>query len=172
MSGQDDKGLYQFADAAFNQAAAVAGPVLDRKLAERGVAIETLPQTEQLELLKSSLAEATAGQALDADQNRLQLILHALTDRRFIGAVGRLRAARCGSAFDLAQGKDAAIVLAGAGLMVVPMDKRTGEVIGPRASGIDEADAVFSNAKTAWVGYAPAEARFYTLVTDCLRTLF
>jgi hypothetical protein len=172
MSERDDSDLYRFVEGVFNRVTVVANPVLERKLAGRGVALEALPLPEQLDLLKSSFAEATAEVELDAAHQQLKLIFDSLADPRFMEAIIRLRSAPLGAPFDPAQGRDAAIVLAGAGLVVAPMDRRTGRAIGPSARGIDEADAVFSKAKTAWVGYAPAQAPFYTVVTECLRTLF
>jgi hypothetical protein len=172
MSGRDDSDLYKFAESVFASVSLAANPVIERKLAERGVTLEALSPAEQADLLTASFAETMAGAAGDAALVQLKRIFDAISDPRFMDAVRRLRGAPYGAAFDPAQGWDAAIVLAGAGLAVTPLDRRTGQPIGPRATGIDEADKVFSAAKTAWVGFAPAEAAFYTLVTDDLRTLF
>jgi len=135
------------------------------------VALDALSPAEQADLLAESFAEAMAGAGADAGLAQLKRVFDAISDPRFMDAVRRVRATPYGAAFDPAQGWDSAIILAGAGLAVTPLDRRTGQAIGEQASGIDEADNVFSAAKTAWVGYAPAEASFYTLVTDDLRTL-
>lgn len=172
MSERDDSDLYQFAEGVFSRVAVAANPAVERRLAEGGVALETLSQAGQADVLISSFAEITAGPNLDAGLVQLKRIFDAISNPRFMDAVKRLRATPYGAAFDPAQGRDAAIVLAGAGLTVAPMDRRTGQAIGPRAKGIKDADRVFSQAQTALVGYAPAEAPFYALVTDDLRTLF
>jgi hypothetical protein len=172
MSERDDSDLYQFAHSVFTRVAAAASPVMERKVAEGGAPLESLSQAGQADVLIASFAEIMARPGVDPELVQLKRVFDAVSDPRYMEAVRRLRAAPYGSAFDPAQGREAALVLAGAGLAVAPMDRKTGLAMGPRAQGIGEADKVFSQAKTALVGYAPAEAPFYALVTDDLRTLF
>ncbi|MBF0268660.1 MAG: hypothetical protein HQL44_08710 [Alphaproteobacteria bacterium] len=75
------------------------------------------------------------------------------------------------SAFGLSAGIDAAIVLSGFGLPVVPLDKRTTMPLGNASNDIDEVRKIFLKYKTAYVGYSTCKAPFYFLATDCIKTL-
>jgi len=168
----DDEDEHKFVEAAFARVAASATPILERQLAELGLPMEALPRAQQFELLKVSMIEATAGQNPNADFDQMRRIFDLMADTRFTSAFSRLRAAPYEGAFGLAQGIDAAIVLTGANLPIAPLDRKTGRIIGPLIKGIDGAERIFSKVKTAMVGYAPAQASFYLLTTDCMLTAY
>lgn len=172
MSANQEDDENEFAEAVFKRMAAAADPIFAKKLDALGGNFDNLSKNQRTELLKSSMLEAVAGLNPDADFDGLRRIFDFMGDERFMPALRRLRQAPYGGAFDPAQGIDSAIVLAGAGLNVRPLDRKTGRIIGSLASGIDAAQTVFEKAKTAWVGYHPAEAPFYMLVTDCVVTAY
>lgn len=168
----DSDGEKAFAEAAFIRVSEAAEPILKRKLEAIGTPFEALPRAQQTELLKSTMVEATATLNPDADFDGLRRVFDMMGDVRFTSAMGRVRALPYGGAFDPAIGQDAALILSGAGLAIQPMDRKTGRPFAELAYGIDQADRIFSKAKTAWVGYRPAEAPFYVLVTDCVLTAY
>lgn len=161
-----------FAEAAFLRVAAAADPILKRKIDAAGGNFANLSRAQQAELLKSSMVEAAAGLNPNADFDGIRRVFDIMSDERFTSALGRLRETPYGGAFDPAIGMDAALVLAGAGLNVQPMDRKTGRPFGALATGLDETEKVFEKSKTAWVGYRPAEAPFYLMVTDCVLTAY
>lgn len=159
---------HQFAEAAFKSMAAAADPILARRLGEIGQPMESLSRAQRFELLKASMIEAAASQNPHADFDQMRRVFDLMADSRFTDALGRLRKVPYGGAFHPAYGVDAALVLAGAGLPVLPLDRKTGRPIGPIADGLDDAERIFAKAKTAMVGYASAKAPFYLLATDCV----
>ncbi len=168
----EEEDEHRFAEAMFNQVAVAASPILERMLKEKGCDFEALSRVEQTELLKAAFVQATVIKNPFADFDSVRRVFDCLGDVRFTGALSRLRAQPYGTAFDPSIGLDAAIVLAGAGLEVFPLDKKNGQRIGKEATSIDQAERVFSRAKTAWVGYNPSTAPFYVAVTDCMITMY
>ncbi len=172
MFTDDDDGERAFAEAAFARMAAAADPILAKKLEALGGEFSRLTRKQQTEILKSSIVEAAASLNPNADFDGLRRVFDMMGDDRFTSAMGRLRGAPYGGAFDPAIGIDSALVLAAAGLPLQPMDRKSGRPFGRLAIGIDEAQSVFDRAKSAWVGYHPATAPFYMMVTDCVVTAY
>ena len=76
-----------------------------------------------------------------------------------------------GDAFGAVRGIHAAVVLAGWGLPVAPLDLATNHVKAKPSRDLDDVQAVFAAAPSAFVGYNTCEAPFYLLLTDCISTL-
>jgi hypothetical protein len=167
-----DEAEHRFAEAMLQQVAAAADPILRRLLRDKGVDFEDLSRPEQTEVLKTAFLQATAAKNPFADFDGLRRVFDCMGDTRFTTALSNLRAQPYGAAFDPSIGPDAAIVLAGAGLEVFPLDKKNGRRIGEAATSIDQAVRIFGRAKSAWVGYSPAAAPFYLAVTDCVVTMY
>lgn len=162
-----------FAQAMFARLAGKAEPLLQKKLDALGVNdFRALSREEAKRLWRESLLEATALYAPEADHEGMRRAAAAFTSDRFIAALSkeRPRALEFG-AFDAAVGIDAAIILAAFGLPVMPLDRKTHRPIGNVAHSIEEAELIFGRAKTAVVGYEPARAPFFLVVTDCVNTL-
>lgn len=174
MTDEELRAADGFALAAFHVLASKANPILERLLKERGVAdFKELTRAQAGEVLKASLMEAAVLNMPGLDLNALRRAVTAITDDTFTSAMGRLLAKRGEghAAFDPAQGEDHAIVLAGWGVPVAPLDRRSGKIIGPVARNAGEAAKVFGRFKTAFVGYQPAAAPYHLMVTDCFNTM-
>ena len=165
---------HAFAEAVFQRLAAAAEPILKRKLSDFGIVdFKTLGRDERARLFRESMLEAAALTNPMADFDMLRRSITAMTNDRFSRALAACRSdlsAKFG-AFDPVQGREAGILLAGFGLPVMPLDRKTMSPLGAAASTIEGADEIFSRAKTAFVGYTPAQAPFHLMVTDCINTL-
>lgn len=177
--GDDDnaaalEGMGAFAMGMFGELAARAEPILQAKVAASGVAnLKDLGRDIAGAMLKDSLIEAAAGHFIGMDFDGFRRGIDAFFDPSWLAAWGRAmsRLEEPRLAFDLAVGPDIATVLAGVGLAVVPLDKKTMRPLGTPTRDWREAAKTFARLKTAYVGYNTATAPFYALLTDCMNTL-
>jgi hypothetical protein len=97
----------------------------------------------------------------------------SLTNPAFISVLERVSIAMNFRSDPLAPaaGVDAAVLLAGFGLPVVPFDLENARILEAPSKDIDTVTARFGKWKRAYVGYNSCAAPFYLLYTDCLRTL-
>lgn len=132
-----------------------------------------LPQEKVRELLRRSVVEIASTQFPTADVQALSHGFSAFTHPEFLPAMKRLRDSSGGDrdAFELASGVDAAIVLAGLGLMVAPFDRKQPRALAEPSNDIDAVISRFKSWKTAYVSYQSCRAPFYVIVTDCANTL-
>lgn len=168
MSTEDE-----FAWAALESVMKRAEPKLKAALEARGVTSPSdLPKHEAhqifTEILLGTTAETNPGASVDALRHGMAAFDHD----RFFPAFKRIQK-QCeerSDAFMPASGIDAAIVLAGMGLYVVPFDRKRPRILGEPSNDIDTVIEQFSAWKSAYVGYSPCDAPFYLLTTDCIRT--
>jgi len=160
--------------AAFDAAMQRAEPKLKAALKARGVSSpDELPPEVARQVFQEALVQTAAESFPNAQIDALNHGLTAFQHPLFGPAFSRVKAVLSGrtDAFEMVQGIDAAIVLAGFGLPVAPFDKKTPRILGELSNDIDTVANTFSRWKTALVGYSPCEVPFYMLVTDCMRTM-
>jgi hypothetical protein len=164
----------EFGRAAFQELIKKTAPRLTAELASRGVSSpDELPLEVARKILEDVLVATSVAHFPTADASKLLMGLRTFTDPLFSQALERV----CASAssrpdpFEPAVGFDAAIVLAGFGIPVAPLDKKSGKALGPASRNIGDVAAAFSKKKTALVGYPSQSVEFYVLASDCLRTL-
>ena len=167
-------GLTAFGMGMFRELAARAEPILKAKVEASGVAhFKDLGLAVASSMLKESLTEAAASHFTEIDMPSFRRAVDAFFDPEWAASFGRvqrmLEEAR--PAFDLAVGPDVAVVMAGVGVPVAPLDKKTMRPLGSPTRDWREAARVFGRLKTAFVGYDTTSAPFYALVTDSLNTL-
>lgn len=158
----------------FSEVAARAEPILQAKIRESGVGdFRDLGRDIASAMLKDSLIEAAATHFIGLEIDRFRRAVDAVFDPQWMDAFSRLRKSLDESrpAFELASGPDAAIVLSGIGVPVVPLDKKTMKPIGEPTDDWRKAAATFNRLKTAFVGYDVSKAPFYALLTDCLNSM-
>lgn len=163
-----------FALGMFGELAKRAEPILEAKLRAAGVTdLRILPRGEAGRMLKESLLEAAAAHFPDVSVPHLRRAADAVFDVDWMDAFGRVRQdlEKDRTAFDVAIGPDVAVVLAGVGLDVIPLDKRTMTPIGTPTRDFRQAATTFGRLKTAFVGYDSAGAPFYAVLTDCVNTM-
>lgn len=163
-----------FALGMFGELASRAEPILAAKVAATGAAhFKDLARDLAGKLLRESLLEAAAGHFVGLDMDAVRRAVDAFFDPQWLGAWGRVMRLLDTDrpAFDVAVGPDAAIVLAGIGLAVIPLDKKTMRPIGKEVRDWKEAAKVFGRLKTAFVGYDLTAAPFYALLTDSLNSM-
>lgn len=163
-----------FALGMFSEIAAHAEPLLAAKIQASGVDdFRKLGRDLAGAMLKDSLLEAAAAHFVGLDMVYFRRAVDAVFDPKWMDAFTRVRNSLESSrpAFDLAVGPDAAIVLAGVGVAVVPLDKKTMRPIGEVTNDWREAEVRFGKLKSAFVGYDTTQAPFYALVTDCLSSM-
>lgn len=168
------EGMGAFAMGMFSELAARAEPILQAKVAASSVSdFKDLGRDIAGAMLKDSLIEAATGHFIGLDLDGFRRGVDAFFDAGWLAAWGRVmsRLDEPRSAFDLATGPDIAMVLAGVGLAVVPLDKKTMRPIGVPTRDWREAAKTFGRVKTAYVGYNTAKAPFYALLTDCMNTM-
>jgi hypothetical protein len=126
------------------------------------------------EIFSNACTAVAAENFPEANVAQLSHGLRAFQDRRFWPAVSRVRSNldRGFDAFAFAEGIDIAIVMAGFGLQVVPIDRRTNLKLGDPSNFIGEVYETFSKFKTARVGYSPCDLNFYIVLTDCINSFF
>jgi hypothetical protein len=168
------KELDPIALAALDQVRQKAEPKLKAALAQHGVSSPAQLSREVASKILQDVLIQTATESFPAIQ--LDALKHGLTafqHPRFVTAFTKLKAQMDApsSAFAMASGPDAAIVLAGFGLPVAPFDRKKAQILGTPSNVIDEVAEQFSRFKTAYVGYSPCDAPFYILVTDCVQTM-
>jgi hypothetical protein len=136
--------------------------------------LDELPQEIAGEIVNSVLIRVAAEHFPAANIDQLSHGLRAFHDKRFFPALQRVKSflAKGYDAFAIADGIDIAIVIAGLGLAVTPLDRRTGQRLSEPSNVIDEVYEKFSNLKTARVGYSPCDVGFYIVLTDCINSLF
>lgn len=179
MSGDDEnaaalEGMGAFAMGMFSELAARAEPILQAKVAASGVgSFKDLGRDIAGAMLRDSLLEAAAGHFIGMDLDSFRRGVDAFFDASWLAAWGRVmkQLDEPRLAFDMSVGPDIAMVLAGVGLAVVPLDKRTMRPIGTPTRDWREAAKTFGRLKTAFVGYNTATAPFYVLLTDCMNTM-
>jgi hypothetical protein len=169
MSAEDD-----FYLRAGGELFARAEPRLCELLAEQGVSDPHELQADlRWKLFRRAIVETAAVSAPTANLGALDHGLRAFAHPAFSPALSRVTALtpKESNAFALAAGIDAAVVLAGFGLHVAPVDRKSPRLLADASNDIDTVIDRFSRWKTAFVGYSSCAAPFYFLVTDCVRTL-
>jgi hypothetical protein len=149
-------------------------PRLRGLLAKTGVRhASELPRDEALEIFRKALVETVAATAPEVSVVALNHVLRSVAHPAFGRAfdLAKASAAVRFDAFATVAGVDAAIVLAGLGLPVAPLDRKTLRILTAPSNDIDEVVARFSKFKSALVGYSACDLPFYMLLTDCLVTL-
>lgn len=163
-----------FALGVFSELATKADPILAAKIRASGVAdFRALGPDICGAMLKDSLIEAAAAHFSGIDISSFRRAVDACFDPVWMAAWSRAKQAlddRHG-AFDMAVGPDLAVVLAGIGLEVVPLDKKTMQPLGEPSSDWREVSATFGRLKTAFVGYDTTTAPFHALLTDSLNLM-
>jgi hypothetical protein len=142
-------------------------------LAEHGISRPSgVPLTVAVEVLQRIMVETAAANFPTAN---LALVGHGLksfSHTAFVPAWSQVRSSTAISddAFAMAEGVDAAVLLAGFGLPVAPFDLTMGILEKP-SNDIDRVVAMFSRWPTALVGYNSCDVPFYVLLTNCVRSL-
>jgi hypothetical protein len=134
-------------------------------VAEPGASdLNDLPRALQNELFERAIIET-------ADLQQLGRGFGSFGHPAFIPAWERVRSltAIATSAFAVAKGVDAAVLLAGFGLPVAPFAFKQGILEEP-SNDIEAVLAMFSRRTEALVGYNSCDAPFYVLLTDCVRS--
>jgi len=143
-------------------------------LAEHGgVDPRQIPRTLVGEIAQRALLEAAAANFPQAELGLLGHGIRSFAHPAFLPALERIMLSSKGGcdAFEMTRGIYAAIVLAGFGLPVAPIDLQGSRLLGKSSNDIDTVRALFLPEKTAFVGYSVCHAPFYVLLTDCIRTL-
>lgn len=164
-------------NAAFAQFGDAFAPRLSQRLnatlAREGVASPTeLPEDLRNHLLKKAILETAAVDFAGSDVEGLRRQLNAWFHPEYGRALASIQedARQELDAFAFAFGQSIGVFLAGLGLPVMPLDRKTLRPLAAPVDDVDSALSVFSARKTAAVGYATCMAPFYVLATDCLRT--
>lgn len=163
----------EFADAVFAELAKRAEPIFARKLADRGASRpEDLPKVVADKIFKDAFLEAASTNP-EADLAMLGRVLDALASEVFRAAFSREIAKKSEpyDAFAFLQRADSAVVLAGLGLPVRPIQPGTLKPLGGWCRTAETARATFDGSRGALVGYDPTTAPFYVALTDCQDTL-
>jgi hypothetical protein len=149
-------------------------PRLAALLAEHGASHPgELPRAILGEIMRRAVVETAAANFPEANLEALGHGFQSFAHPAFFPALKRMRLSCKGErdAFDMTRGIYAAVVLAGFGLPVAPFDLVRARILGKPSNDIDTVLSLFSNDKTAFVGYSTCDAPFYLLLTDCVRTL-
>ena len=129
---------------------------LEALLAEHGTFDPNeLPRALQFELLQQAIMEAAAANFPTANLQMLKHGFHSFAHPAFFDALDRMRVSLkgTGDAFGIARGVYAAVVLAGYGLPVAPLDAQASGIRAKPSNDIDTVLALFSRDKGASVGY-------------------
>jgi hypothetical protein len=184
------------AEEAFDALIEMAEPRFAAALVEQGgSAPSRIPNAQAAEIFGKVVLATAAQHAPEADLNALdQMIVEyvhrhpsfflpvarALEQMTLAGAHplfrravqrARAQAQTTRDIFAPAVGPDCAIMMAGHGLPVAPLDKRSSRLLAPVSNDIGVVAQNFASFKTAYVGYSTCAAPFYLLLTDCVRTL-
>jgi hypothetical protein len=147
---------------------------LEALLAEHGVSDPNeLPLALQRQLLQRAIAQTDAASIPRANREMFRHGVQSFIHPAFFDALDRTRVSlkSNGDAFGMARGVYAAVVLAGYGLPVGPLDAQASGIRAEPSNDIDTVLALFSSDKGAFVGYNCCEAPFYVLLTDCVQSL-
>ncbi len=164
----------KFGLAAFGELAARAEPKIQAALSARGVAsVSELTREEASRIIEDALAATAVESFPTVDVAKMTLGFRNLLHPQFSSALVSVRRtlARGYGAFEHASGPEAAIILAGFGVQVAPLDKRTAQPLAALSNDVETVAANFNVRRTALVGYQADQVEFYVLATDCQRTL-
>ena len=185
-----------FAEETFDALIDMAEPRFAEALAEQGgSAPSRIPNAQAAEIFRkvvlATAAQHSPGTDLNAvDQmigeyvrrhptfflpiaDTLERMIRVTAHPLFGPAVQRARAQAQATRniFAPAVGPDCAIMMAGYGLPVAPLDKRSPRLLAPVSNDIDVVAQNFERFNTAYVGYSTCAAPFYLLLTNCVRSL-
>lgn len=150
-----------------------AEPLISAGLAKRGVSSPSdLPREEAWEILISAVRQTALLHFPDMDIAKLERGFRIFSDPAFSDAHAVLRDTPIPTdAFQPALGEQAAILMAGVGLPVAAVDLE--DLFGPivYSNDLKLVSERFKASPHAIVGYCTARAEFYSLSTDCVRTL-
>ena len=128
-------------------------------------------------LFRRAVVETAAANFQGTDVQCLARGSQSFTHPAFFPALERVRHAIADSFEDSdifwsATGVDAAVVLAGFGLPVVPFDRKVTRILGQPSNDIDAVLSLFAHSrKSAVVGYSLCDAPFYVVLTNCIKAL-
>jgi hypothetical protein len=165
---------HAFADAVGALLFEKAEPRLNALLAKHGAADPgEMPRMIAAQIAQQALLETTAANFPQADLGLLGRGLRSFAHPAFLPALERIMVSSKGGcdAFEMTRGIHAAVVLAAFGLPVAPFDLQGSRLLGKPSNDIGTVRALFLPEKTAFVGYSVCYARFYVLLTNCIRTL-
>lgn len=165
---------HAFADAAGAILMKMAEPGLNALLVEYGVSDRReLPLSAQGEVLQRAVVETAAANFPTANLEAMGHGIKSFAHPAFTPALERMRLATRGGSDALAmtRGVYAAVVLAGFGLPVAPLDLATRRILAEPSKDINTVQKLFSTDHGAFVGYNVCTAPFYVLLTDGVRTL-
>lgn len=150
-----------------------AEPILKRKLEGFGVTSpQELPSALSKEIFISAFREGAKIAFPDINPDKLTSALKAFSDDNFRQSHKLMSSIEePKDAFEPARGRSAAIVMAGFGLPVAPFDVSTGELLAPYSTDLETIRTAFGETDEYIVCYNSAEAEFYSLQTDCTKTL-
>lgn len=150
-----------------------AEPILQELLEEAGVSsLDDLSRADGKKLFIEAFRRAAPKAFPEADVDKLVRGLQSFTDEGFMGAHRKMREMEePADAFEPAIGLAAAVVMAGVGLPVAPLDHRNNRILAPYSNDLAIVKQSFSDNPRCIVSYNSAVAEFYSLQTDCMKTL-
>jgi hypothetical protein len=149
-----------------------AEPRLDALQKKYGVTSFGMLPYESRHEIRRVIVETAAESCPTINSERLGHSAVSYLSSNYRAALRRVKSssARVGGALEMAKGIDSAIVLAGAGLPVGPLDT-AGRIVGKPSNDVDTVRALFAGHEAALVAYNVCSAPFYLLLTNCVRTM-